>query len=253
MSASPRTGSGRNPNRDVPSSETFHALGSDSRMKILHLLVRGEHTISELAHALDLHTATVRYHLSVLLRDGLIEQGVRRLAGVVGRPTVVYRIRAEHRSAGFPPRQYELLSEILLQMVIESEERPDWGRKLYAAGHKSGTTIVRTLAGTETEWTPGRFVDLVLDGAFAGMGMDTQVVEMDRDRVQYRLFTCPFQELATKYPDVICDHLDVGFHEGIAAALGPDVVHERLSCIGHGNPFCEYRLRWTGPLRGEGA
>lgn len=222
-------------------------LGSDSRLRILQELMRGDRSVSELAGSVDLHPATIRYHLNVLLRDDLIEQIVRRRTGVIGRPEVRFRIREGRKPEGFPPRQYEMLSEILLQVVVDSHDPEDWKRTLYSAGRRAGIQLMEAIDREgKAAWTPRRFVDSFLKGVVARMGMQTEVVDLRRDGVQFRAFTCPFQELAKRYPDKVCDYLDRGFHEGIAEKLGAGVVHERLACIGHGSPFCEYRVRWPG-------
>src|SRR3989304_7255143 len=54
-----------------PLAEAFQTLGSDARLRILKELLRGERAIAELAAAVGLQPVTVRYHLTVLLRDGL--------------------------------------------------------------------------------------------------------------------------------------------------------------------------------------
>ncbi|MFQ5838931.1 MAG: helix-turn-helix transcriptional regulator [Thermoplasmata archaeon] len=231
-------------------SEAFHALGSDARLKILMELMQGDRGISELSRAVGLNPVTVRYHINILLRDGLVERLPQRREGVAGRPMARFRVRPE-RMGGFPPRRYEMLSEILLHVVRVSLDREQWGRMLYAEGHEKGQQLIE---GVEREaqisaWSPQRFVRLCLEGVMADMGVRTKVIDLQDDLVHYRAFTCPFQELALKYPDMICNYLDVGFHEGVAEKLDPDVVHERLACMGHGDPYCEYRIRWTRRIR----
>ncbi|MFQ5838954.1 MAG: helix-turn-helix transcriptional regulator [Thermoplasmata archaeon] len=244
---------GADASRRTELSEAFQALGSDARLRILQQLMRGDCSVSELARAMSLHPVTIRYHVNILLRDGLVEQLSHHREGAVGRPTTRYRIRYERMIGGFPPRHYEVLSEILLQTITESLARDRWERALYAAGRESGRQLIEAIEkdAQVSVWNPKRFVHLYMEGALANLGMQTEVVELRDDSVQYRAFTCPFQELALKYPDKICDYLDVGFHEGIAEKLGTNVVHERLACMGHGDPHCEYCVRWTEPSHEE--
>lgn len=227
-------------------SQAFHALGSEARLGLLRVLAVGERTLDQLRRATGLREAAVRYHLGILLQDDLVERVPARPDGRVGRPTNRYRLRATPGVSGFPPRQYETLSEVLLGVVCSSLDRRGWERALYQAGRGSGHQMIdsiRQTAGVD-RWTPERFVQHFLSDAMRSMGVQTEVVESHRDRVRYRTLTCPFQELAARYPDRICDHLDAGFHDGVADGLGPRVVNRRSSCMGHGDPFCEYTVQW---------
>ena len=228
-------------------SVTFQALGSGLRLRILRELASGDRGVADLSATLDVAPATVRYHLGVLLQDGIVDKGLVHREGRIGRPRDHFRLRQSHVIDGFPVRRYETLSEILLSVVTAFLPPARWQRALYEAGRASGRQLVAAIGGEVhgDGWTPERFVRDCLAGPFAAMGLQTEVVDLRKDRVQYRAFTCPFQELAVKYPDRICDHLDVGFHEGVAEGLGPGVVTRRLACMGHGAPYCEYSLRWT--------
>ncbi len=226
----------------------FHALGSEARLKILRELLQGDRDVSELAEAVDLHTVTVRYHLNILVGDGLVQKLTAPREGEVGRPPIRYHLRQKELVESFPPRRYEMLSEILLGVVDAALPKAEMRRVLYDAGHRTGADLANALRRQEgfAQWNPERFVRHYVEGAMATMGLIASVTEKTEDHVQYRSFVCPFQELALKYPDKICDHLDAGFHEGVAETLGPGVVHERLACMGHGHPYCEYRVNWKG-------
>jgi len=120
-------------------------------------------------------------------------------------------------------------------------------RALREAGKAVGRQLVETLekeAGLSA-WNPRGFVRHYLEGAIARMGLLAVVADMGEDFVQYRFLSCPFLELAMSYPEMICDHLDAGFHEGVAARMKSDVIHERLACMGQGDAFCEQRLKWA--------
>lgn len=228
-------------------SVTFQALGSDLRLRILRELAVGSRGIVELAAALNVTAPTLRYHLGVLLQDGIVEKVPTQRDGRIGRPSVRYRLRKTHVVDGFPIRRYETLSEILLSVITASLPQDRWEKALYEAGRSSGRQLIASIGKEDGEsgWDPDRFVRECLEGHFTAMGIQTEVLDLGRDRVRYRAFACPFQELAAKYPDRVCDNLDVGFHEGVAEALGSGVSTQRLQCMGHGAPFCEYSLRWT--------
>lgn len=228
-------------------AETFQTLGSDVRLQILRELLQGERGVAELALSVDLSPVTVRYHLKVLVADGLVEKRVDHEGHGVGRPPHRYRLRQPEGVTSFPPRRYEMLANILLN-ILETAIRPeDLETKLHEAGREVGRSLVRTVEEHRdiASWTPDGFVKEFLEGALAQMGLVTTVVERRPDLVRYRSFICPFQELAKKEPGLICDLLDAGYHEGVMERVGGGAIQERLACMGHGDPHCEYAVRWT--------
>jgi predicted ArsR family transcriptional regulator len=63
-----------------------------TRGRIVDLLRRANHTVDELASALDITDNAVRLHLGMLERDGIVRpRGVRR-EGMVGKPATIYEI-----------------------------------------------------------------------------------------------------------------------------------------------------------------
>ena len=237
-----------------PLAEAFQTLGSDARLRILKELLRGECAIAELAAAVGLQPVTVRYHLTVLIGDGLVEKMTGHREGDVGRPPIRYRLRREGIIRGFPPRQYAMLAEMLLGIIGGSLDPGGRERALREAGKSVGQRLVETLereAGF-SGWGPRRFVRHYLENALARMGLLTVVADIGEDFVQYRSISCPFLELALSHPEMICDHLDAGFHEGVAAGMGSGVIHERLACMGHGDTFCEQRMKWAKKVQEEG-
>jgi predicted ArsR family transcriptional regulator len=227
-------------------AEAFQALGSDVRVRILKELLQGERDTSQLVQATGLRSGSVRYHLNILISEGLVEKFTRHQEGDVGRPPIRYRLRAAGVAQGIPFRQYRLLSEVLLSVISETLPREEQDRALYAAGKQVGQQLIGGIAAEASvaEWDPGLFVQVFLHGALPRMGSLTTVMDQDEDSVRYRAMTCPFQELALKRTRMICDTFDKGFHEGVAESLGSQVRHKRLACIGHGDPYCEYALRW---------
>lgn len=230
-------------------AEAFQALGSDVRVRILKELLRGERDTSQLVGATRLRSGSVRYHLNILISEGLVEKFTRHQEGDVGRPPIRYRLRAAGVAQGIPFRQYRLLSEVLLGVIHETLPAKEQDQALYAAGRQVGQQMMEGIAAEASvaEWDPGLFVQVFLQGALPRMGSLTTVMEQDEDLVRYRAMTCPFQELALKQTRMICDSFDKGFHEGVAESLGSQVRFRRLACIGHGDPYCEYRLRWHEP------
>ncbi len=57
------------------------ALGDPTRLRILHLVARGERAVGQVASALSVQQSTVSKHLQVLFNAGLVER--RRAANAV--------------------------------------------------------------------------------------------------------------------------------------------------------------------------
>ncbi len=228
-------------------TESHQALGSDARVGILHELKLGERGVSDIAKAVGLHPVTIRYHLGILLREGLIEQVPSRREGVVGRPPALFKLSTHAAVGGYPPRRYEMLSEILLALISLKLSQKDLEKSLREAGQRTGQQLIKAIeveAGAPV-WNPGNFVNLFLKGAMTRMGIDVDLLAVDKDLVHYRAYGCPFQELAERHPEEICDNLDVGLYEGMTRTMGSEVAFERFACIGHGDSYCEYRLQWN--------
>ncbi len=234
-------------------AEAFQALGSDVRVRILKELLRGVRDTSELVRATGVRSGSVRYHLNILIGEGLVEKFTHHQEGDLGRPPVRYRLRPGGIAQGIPFRQYRLLSEVLLDVIRQSLPPEEQVRALYAAGKQVGQQLIDGVASEAevAEWDSDLFVRVFLGDALPRMGSLITVMDQAEDFVQYRAMTCPFQELALKRPRMICDSFDKGFHEGLAERLGSQVRFKRLACIGHGDPYCEYALRWDVPSRGQ--
>lgn len=229
-------------NKDI---QVFTALSSRSRADILDALSAGPKTMSELTKELRLPRVTMRYHLNVLLSQGLVEEIRSQKPRGVGRPAKLYRAARHPVVNGYPKRRYEMFGEIALKALVDEVGEERTASRLRSHGRQLGEELLHQLARRRDvdRWTPETFEQVVLLDHFKDQGAPTEVLDRSADHLTYRSFHCPFLELAEKLPGIVCDALDVGFHEGIDRAMG-DVRTERLSCMGHGAPHCEYRMEW---------
>ena len=223
----------------------FAALSSRVRLRILEALAIRSMSLPELARELDLNRTTLRYHLAVLQEQGWIRETSPARAQGSGRPAVRYRA-SPHAWVGFPERHFELLGEIALRALLESNGPDQTAAVLRAKGTSLGQTMVQGVAARADlkEWSPDAFEQLVLHGLFRDFGVVGAVVARTPVDLTYRVYTCPFLELAEKMPGLVCDAVDAGFHEGIDRSMG-DVATAKTACMGHGDAFCEYRLTWS--------
>jgi predicted ArsR family transcriptional regulator len=125
---------------------------SSTRGRIITLLRRENHTVDELAQALELTDNAVRSHLATLERDGLVEQrGVRRGGG---KPAYIYSltIEAEHLFAkAYAPVLNELLS-VLAEQIGDADLKSALrtvGRRLAGSGIDSDDAEVRLRAAAD--------------------------------------------------------------------------------------------------------
>ena len=227
-------------------SEVFKALSSDSRWDILNTLADDPKDINEIAEIVGLKAITVRHHLSSLTQAGLVEQLSERKGGV-GRPTTIYRITGDNVRVSFPQRDYFLLNQIIvsgLPEILGSEATKD---VLLRVASNAGFNYIENIAdqnGVE-RWTLNSFRRLFVEGLLGDMGTNPKVVSQSDDELIYQESNCLFFELAKSAPELVCNALDQGFHDGIVKALGPDFSGERLTCMGHGDAFCKYKVQYT--------
>lgn len=231
---------------------TFAALGSRARLRILEALAVRAMSLPELARELGLNRATLRYHLAFLRERGWVQEAPPEKARGRGRPATQYRA-SPHATVGFPERHFEILGEIALRALLESTGPDRTAGILRAKGSALGRDLAQGVAARAglKKWSPESFDELVLHGLFRDFGVLGAVVARRPGWLAYRVYTCPFLELAEKMPGLVCDSLDAGFHEGIDRSMGR-VVTRKTACMGHGDPFCEYRIAWTGRGRRKG-
>jgi predicted ArsR family transcriptional regulator len=234
--------------RMLNKSEVFKALSSDSRWEILNALADEPKDINEIAGRVGLKAITVRHHLSSLTQAGLVEPLPKR-KGSVGRPTTLYRITGENIRVSFPQRDYFLLNQIIvggLPSILGNDATKDL---LLRIAMKAGFDFIENLAFENNleRWTLDSFKRLFVEGLLDQMGTKPQVVSISEEELIFQERNCLFFELAKVNPELVCNALDQGFHEGMVKALGPDYEGERLKCMGHGDPYCRYWIRWNRP------
>ena len=161
-------------------------------------------SLAELSETTGLHTNTLREHLEVLRRDGLVRREAARPSGR-GRPAWRYSAVAEEDS---PLPEYAGLAAALAAVLHRTSAHPV--DDAVAAGVDWGHELARTvgLPAEDGAVAARRQVLQVLDQ----MGFDPQVdTDADPGHTTVRLTRCPLLETAKRYPDVVC-----GVHLGIA-------------------------------------
>lgn len=203
-----------------------------TRQEILDILRRrGEQTVRDLAGALDLTQMSVRLHLSVLQRDGLLQ--ARQVHQPVGRPCRVYSLT--ERADDLFPKAYWQLAERLLDAVEQ----------------RGGSTAVERLLDGVIEGMELRYADR-LRGKSLDERVETLVAilcdegfmadaERQDDGFLVRANNCPYARVARSHPTLcgaecafICRCL-----EGGADSVAVERTRFRLD----GDSCCCYRVR----------
>lgn len=220
------------------------ALSSEERWKILDLLVTNPLSVSQISNALGISVRSARAHLAELANVHLVEVTQRKRGS--GKEVTVYRIAPSARTLGFPPRNYEFLSEALITGLISSLGEKSARLVIKDIGLKLGEQMGHSLLNDSdsTAFTMKEYGDLVIKGFLASQSAYPQILSQNTSEIVYEQFNCPFQELAARMPKMVCDVLDGAVHEGLDRALG--VKTTRISCKGHGEEGCRFRVASPG-------
>jgi predicted ArsR family transcriptional regulator len=188
----------------------FKALGDNTRYAIYLELARSAVplTTTEIADSLELHPNTVRPHLERMRDVGLLVVDADS-RGTVGRPQHRWSLAADAPSLGLEPSGFRLLARLLAGVAAaggaDAEAVAEAGR---AEGRLSGAH--RAAAGTQS------CLEALVD-ELADLGFDPAVGE-DGDVTTVAFASCPFREVASEYPTLVC-HLHRGIVEGIVQGV----------------------------------
>lgn len=204
----------------------FKLLADRSRYSIYQELAGSSEPLSttDISSRLNLHPNTVRLHLEKMRDAGLVE-GAPDRHGMVGRPQHRWRSIDPAAPLGLEPAGFRLLAQLLAELAADSQLKPGTAA---AVGRRHVTErSINSIA-------PGAGVSGLeaLMSEFAQLGFDPAVEpgqpsSADGSGVAGISFTsCPFRELAVRYPDVVCE-----VHRGITEGLcgQPSVSGEVVS------------------------
>jgi len=167
------------------------------------------------------------FHLDKLVEAGVLRAHYGPVGGVrkVGRTPKVYEATDTDINIHIPPRQHELLADILLEAVLTEGNGED-ARQAAAriAGQRGGEIGIRE----RHERRPGRLGrkrSLALaEGVLARLGFEPT----RESSTCLRLRNCPFNPLAAKAPDLVCG-LNEAFLTGLLAGFGTPSVRAVLA------------------------
>jgi DeoR family suf operon transcriptional repressor len=197
----------------------------ETRQRILEIIkMRGQATVNELTRELGLTAVTIRHHLDVLYRDGLIgPPQILRKAGP-GRPQHVYRLAGETEELF--PKKYDRLTDALLE-ELEARMSPE---ELDAVINGVAERMARQVSA---EGDLGTRLGALLE-FLNGLGY---LATAQEEEGGYRIVVanCPYERVARRY-GLPCK-VDVRL-----IALVTGVEPERVQQIATGDEHCVYRL-----------
>jgi len=226
-------------------TEAYRALSSKSRLDILKLLSKKPMSVEEMAQRLNLQPITIRHHLQSLAEAGFIEAYEER-AGSVGRPKIHFKTVKEPPIVSYPKRRYLMLSNFIVSTLRYVLGEDQAKKILKKAGQEMGENTAKRLESEHEikDWSIKSYEDFFIKDYLEKVGAEPEIIEVNDKKITYRLHNCLFFEMAVKMPEIMCDVLHEGFHEGLAKAMGKNVNVDRLTCMSKGDPYCEHSCQW---------
>ncbi len=183
-------------------------------------------SVGDLASHLGMSPGTIRHHLSVLERAGLVAH--KAIRQEIGRPRMVYSL-SERGEESFP-KQYDRLSAALL-----TEIKAQYGDEV----------LVELIRGAARRLTKAMGIaDLPVDAYEARLrslmqlmnrGGDSLEWSIENGRLLIRQHTCPYQAVAGQHPEV-CQ-----FDRELIGCVMGQPVRQIASRI-QGDSHCAYEI-----------
>lgn len=196
-----------------------------TRTDLIRLLRQhGGATLNDLQRATGLSRSALRQHLTVLERDGLIQEQLVR--GKTGRPPIVYQLAPAGR--GSPQGYATLLAAVLRAAGDQGQEQLDRIVEAAVAQIAAQHQDIARIPGDEARIRAALAV--LLGDAEAG---DVRRVGPDYEVI---LRTCPLDPAAMEFHE-LCD-----ISRRLLAALVGAEVEQRESIV-RGDPWCSFLLK----------
>ncbi|MEO6885133.1 MAG: helix-turn-helix domain-containing protein [Jatrophihabitantaceae bacterium] len=202
------------------------ALDDDARSALYAFVRAAESPVTReaAAEAVGISRKLAAFHLEKLVDAGLLVSGIEAV-GVprVGRTPKVYEPASSDLAVHVPPREPEVLAEILVEAVLteRGDERADQAvmRVARERGFAAGAT-------ERDRVRPGRIGSERALG-LAGSLLEQHGFEPTRADAGLRLRNCPFHPHASKAPGLVCG-LNHAFISGLLDGLQAEASVEAI-------------------------
>ncbi len=218
------------------------ALGDGTRRSLYRYVVEAQVPLSagEVGAAFGLHRTVARSHLEKLVEMNLLQVGTRRRAQG-GRPAKVYFPSEERLEIQLPPRRYEWLARLLVQLLNRvpgdhSEAAVDVGRE-FGRNLARASLIDGVATAGDQALSPHQVVKWLGENGYraelqGGKASPLAAVTID-------VTNCVYQEVAQLSPDVVCG-FDRGMICGLLGVRPKD--HKQVLSILDGDEFCRHEV-----------
>lgn len=195
---------------------------ADSLRREMYLFIRARRRPvgrEEAARAVGISRKLAAFHLDKLVEKGLLTARYVRLTGRsgpgAGRPAKVYEPSGRNVSVSIPFRSYEVIGDILLD-VLENRRSRSSNTDVHNTARKRGVELGESerRAGSRRPTTKKAALKLAHD-VLAERGYEPYYNE----RGSVRLHNCPFHALAQRSPELVCG-INQAFIDGVLEGLG---------------------------------
>lgn len=171
----------------------------------------------ETAAAAGIDRKLAAFHLDRLAQAGLLDVSHRRLSGRsgpgAGRPSKLYRRSQAKIELSIPRRDYALAGELM----VDALRRVDAGEAIRTAARTFGAAL-----GEAAARRAGPGAGQIRRQEELWRGLAEHGYEPARvDGRDVRLCNCPFDSLASRYPDVLCE-MNLALVDAATQASGVD-------------------------------
>ena len=201
-----------------------------TKWRILRILRGGERTAEELAQPLEVTPNAVRFHLSELERDGLVEQ--RRVRRGPRKPSHGYSLTAS--ADALFPKQYDAVLNAVLQDVREGHGTRELEALFRRLGRRLAAEHARLFAGLAPRERAAEALRLL--GELGGRA--TAVAGPSEGSLTIVGSSCPLGAVVGRHPECC------GLLEAFLAEVMPD-ADVRETCEknpAHGAPRCRFEI-----------
>lgn len=215
------------------------ALADTTRFSIYEFILK-EHknlTVLDIAGQFGIHPNVARLHLTKLEDVSLIDSCLQK-TGKGGRPGKIYKPAEKAIQLAFPHRDYQLLSNILLEAIGLFGE--DGVKMAEAAAQKAGRRSVEEETKSVLSALSKEERLQLLSSLTVRTGYTSKVEETeDGLTVQFVIYNCPFKELLEEQAAATC-RIHKAFLQGVVNALFGSAVLSQQTTMLAGCSECVY-------------
>lgn len=200
-----------------------------------------EVTVQEIADAFNIHPNVARLHLSKLEDINMLSSETKK-TGKGGRPSRLYRLSEDVIQLHFPYRDYQLLSKIAIETMMNLGEIGK--NALHETGKAFGIQLIESQTGRNLVNNQDLSFDeklLILKNAATVAGFYPEFeVSDDQNIIYFTIHNCPFKEVATSQAESVCGMHNAFLHGMFSSLFNSVELVEKESML-NGCQTCSYQ------------